>query len=380
MAGPLAGLRIIEMAGIGPGPFCGMMLADQGAEVIRVERPFVRGFAFAQPELDVLSRSRKSVVLDVKTSDGLAAVRDLVRTADGLIEGYRPGVMERLGLGPAVLLEDNPRLVYGRMTGWGQDGPYASAAGHDINYIALAGALDSFGRRGQKPTPPVNMVGDFGGGGMMLAFGMLAGIMSARTTGKGQVVDCAMVDGSAILMAMVWGMHAMGLWRQERGTNELDTAAHYYETYETADGKFISLGSIEPQFYAELLRLTDLDGDEAFAKQTDPAMWDQLKARLTTVIRAKTRDEWCAIMEGTDVCFAPVLSLDDAPLHPHNTARETFVQVGGHLQPAPAPRFSGTPSERPRPTPPIGVDTVAVLRELGYDEPRIARLAAGLRT
>jgi alpha-methylacyl-CoA racemase len=371
MSGPLAGLRIIELAGIGPGPFAGMMLADHGAEVIRVDRVG----AAANPR-DPLLRSRRSVAVDMKSADGIAVVRDLCRSADGLIEGFRPGVTERLGLGPDVLLADNPKLVYGRMTGWGQTGPYAAAAGHDINYIALSGALHAYGRAGEKPTPPINMIGDFGGGGMMLAFGMVSAMLSAKTTGKGQVIDCAMTDGSAALMAMIWGFRANGIWADERGVNMLDTGAHFYDTYECADGKFISLGSIEPQFYALLRKLTGLDADPDFDAQMDRNAWGPLKAKLTALFRTKTRDEWCAVMEMTDVCFAPVLSMSEAPSHPHNAARGTFIEVGGHLQPAPAPRYSATATAAPTVPPRTGADTEALLAGLGYDAGRIAALKA----
>ncbi len=377
MAGPLAGVRIVEIAGIGPGPFCGMMLADHGAEVIRVERP---GGAQSGPATraskDPLVRSRRTIVVDMKMPEGVAVVRDLCRTADGLIEGFRPGVMERLGLGPDALLADNPKLVYGRMTGWGQTGPYAQAAGHDINYIALAGALHAYGRAGEKPTPPINMVGDFGGGGMMLAFGMVAAILSARGTGRGQVIDCAMTDGAALLMSMIWGFRAMGMWRDERGVNLLDTGAHFYDTYECSDGRFVSIGSIEPQFYAELRRLAGLTEDPDFDRQMDPTAWGPLKAKLTELFRSKTRDEWCGLMEHSDVCFAPVLSMAEAPDHPHNATRGTFGTVDGTVQPMPAPRYSGTPTAQPFATPAAGSDGGSLLAGLGYGEARIAALRA----
>lgn len=368
MAGPLSGVRIIEMAGIGPGPFAGMMLADHGAEVIRVDRPG------PQPPEPVLGRSRRSIVVNLKSAEGVAVVRDLARTADGLIEGLRPGVMERLGLGPDLLLAENPKLVFGRMTGWGQDGPYAHAAGHDINYIALAGALHAYGRAGDKPTPPINMVGDFGGGGMLLAFAMVAAILSARETGRGQVIDCAMTEGSALLMAMIWGFRGLGAWRDERGVNLLDTGAHFYDSYECADGTFISIGSIEPQFYAELRRLAGLADDPAFDAQMDAARWPELKARIAEVFRTRTRAEWCALMEGTDVCFAPVLSMAEAPAHPHNRHRGTFGEIGGMVQPMPAPRYSDTRTSSPEPAPAPGADTAALLAEIGYDPDRIAAL------
>ena len=367
--GPLAGLRIIELAGIGPGPFAGMMLADHGADVIRIDRPGARIDARAP-----LLRSRTLIGVDLKSPDGVAVVRDLCRTADGLIEGFRPGVTERLGLGPDVLLADNPKLVYGRMTGWGQTGPYAGAAGHDINYIALAGALHAFGRAGEKPTPPINMVGDFGGGGMMLAFGMVSALLHATKTGEGQVIDAAMTDGAAVLMSMIWGFRANGMWSDERGTNLLDTAAHFYDTYETADGKWLSIGSIEPQFYADLRRLTGLDADPAFDAQMDRGHWPALKEKLTALFRTRTRDAWCEMMEMTDVCFAPVLSMAEAPAHPHNMARGTFVEAGGVTQPAPAPRYSATPTVAPAMTAAFG--GAAVLAKLGYNPARIAALTA----
>jgi len=343
MAGPLSGINIIEFAGIGPGPFCGMMLADQGATVTVLHRP---GRA-PDPRL-ALSRSRKLVAIDLKSEEGIATARELVKNADGLIEGFRPGVMERLGLGPDVLLADNPKLVYGRMTGWGQYGPLASAAGHDINYISISGALHGFGRVGEKPTPPINMVGDFGGGGMVLAFGMVSALLHAKTGGTGQVVDCAMTDGSAALMAMIFDFHNVGQWRDERGVNLLDTGAHFYDTYETADGKFISIGSIEPQFYAELREVTGLADDPDFDAQMDLKQWPALKEKLTALFKTKTRAQWCDLMEGTDICFAPVLSLTEAKEHPHNVARQTFVDVDGLKQPAPVPRYSVTVSAPPK--------------------------------
>lgn len=369
MPGPLDGLTIVEMAGIGPGPFAGMMLADHGARVIRVERPGTRVDA-----RDPLLRSREVVAVDLKSPDGIALVRDLCRAADGVFEGFRPGVMERLGLGPDVLLADNPRLVYGRMTGWGQTGPYAAAAGHDINYIALAGALHAYGRAGEKPTPPINMVGDFGGGGMMLAFGMVAALLNAARTGQGQVIDVAMTDGAAVLMSMIWGFRANGMWSDDRGTNLLDTAAHFYDTYETSDGKFLSIGSIEPQFYAELRRLCGLADDPDFDAQMDRAAWGPLKDKLTALFLTRTRDEWCASMEMTDVCFAPVLSMAEAPAHPHNAARGTFVEAGGVTQPAPAPRYSVSTT-----VPPVmasAPDSAAVLASLGIAADRITALTA----
>lgn len=341
MAGALDGITVIELAGIGPAPFAGMMLADHGARVIRIDRPsFNPHSAFASK--DIVGRNRESIPLDLKQPEAIERILTLVETADALIEGNRPGVLERLGLGPDVLLARNPRLVIGRMTGWGQDGPKAPYAGHDINYIALTGALHTFGPK-ERPMAPTNAVGDYGGGGMMLAFGVLAGILSARTTGKGQEIDCAMVDGAAALTAMTYSLFAAGMWKNEREANVLDGAVHYYNTYETADGKWVSLGSIEPQFYAVLLETLGLSDDPAFVKK-DPADMPQLKARFAEIFRGKTRDEWTAIMDGTDICFAPVLSLTEAPDHPHNVARGTFVEAGGIKQPAPAPRFVGTPA------------------------------------
>ncbi|OYZ14797.1 MAG: carnitine dehydratase [Sphingomonadales bacterium 28-64-96] len=369
MAGPLQGIRIIELAGIGPGPFAGMMLADHGAEVIRVDRPGARIDA-----RDPLLRGRRVIGVDLKSAEGKALVLDLVKSADALFEGFRPGVTERLGLGPAECHAVNPRLVYGRMTGWGQFGPYANAAGHDINYIALAGALHAYGRAGEKPTPPINMVGDFGGGGMMLAFGMVSALLHAKTTGQGQVIDCAMTDGAAALMAMIWGFRANGIWKDERGVNLLDTGAHMYDTYECADGKWISIGSLEPQFYALLLEKTGLKDDADFAAQMNSAQWPALKERLTALFKTRTRDDWCADMEMTDVCFAPVLSMSEAPHHPHNAARGTFVEADGVMQPAPAPRYSATVSDAPRMT--KTADTDAILAELGYDAGKVDALKA----
>jgi alpha-methylacyl-CoA racemase len=364
--GPLAGVRIIELAGIGPGPFAAMMLADHGAEVIRIERP-----AAHRPR-DVLLRSRRSVALDLKNPAARLILRDLLKTADGLIEGFRPGVMERLGLGPEICLADNPKLVFGRMTGWGQSGPYAQAAGHDINYLALSGNLHGYGRAGAKPTPPINAVADFGGGGMMLAFAMVAAILAAKGGAPGQVIDCAMTDGAALLGAMTWSLFGQGRWTDERGVNLLDTGAHFYETYETADGKWISIGAIEPQFYAQLRALTGLNDDPTFDAQMDAAQWPALKTKLDAIFRTRTRDEWCALMEGSDVCFAPVLSLAEAPHHAHNAARVTFAEIGGMMQPMPAPRYSATATAPPRPPVLAGADTAAILDSLGYDPARIA--------
>jgi len=374
MSGPLSGIRIVEIAGIGPGPFAGMMLADHGAEVIRIERPNAAP-GLAPPHTDILARSRRAVAIDLKRPQGIAVLRDLVRSADGLIEGFRPGVMERLGIGPDVLLADNPKLVMGRMTGWGQTGPWAGMAGHDIDYIALAGALHAYGRAGQQPTPPINMVGDFGGGGMLLAFGMASALLHAARTGQGQVIDCAMVDGAALLMSMIWSFRAAGFWQDERGVNLLDTGAHFYDTYETADGKYLAVGAIEPQFYAELRRLAGLAADPAFDAQMAASDWPALKQKLAAMIRTRSRDEWTAIFDGTDACVAPVLSMAEAPAHPHNAARGTFIQEQGVVQPAPAPRYSATPTRAPTmATGQTGADTDAVLHGLGYDAAGIAAL------
>jgi alpha-methylacyl-CoA racemase len=333
-----------------------MMLADHGAEVIRIDRPGARLDAN-----DPALRSRRSVTLDIKAPEGAARARALCGAADGLIEGFRPGVMERLGLGPDLLLADNPKLVYGRMTGWGQDGPLAAAAGHDINYIAISGVLHTVGRAGEKPVPPINYAGDFGGGGMLLAFGMVSALLAVRMGGPGQVVDAAMTEGSSLLAGMLRWLSATGRWRDERGVNLLDGGAHFYDSYETADGKYVALGAIEPQFYALLLETLGLADDADFRAQLDPRQWPALKDRLAVIFRTKTRDQWCALMEGTDICFAPVLSLAEAPDHPHNVARGAFVSVGGMIQPAPAPRYSATPADPPRPPGEAGADNAALL-------------------
>jgi alpha-methylacyl-CoA racemase len=367
--GPLKGIRVLEFAGIGPGPFCAMLLADMGADVVRIDRA---GPAAGRAPVDPLLRGRRSIAVDLKSPKGIETVLRLVAGADALIEGFRPGVMERLGLGPDACLARNPKIVYGRMTGWGQDGPMAQAAGHDINYIALAGALEGIGRKGEPPLPPLNLVGDFGGGGMLLGFGVLAGLLEAKSSGKGQVVDAAMVDGAALLMSMFWGMRAMGIWSEQRGTNLLDTGAHFYEVYECADGKYVSLGSIEPQFYAELVKLGGLDAEKF--PQLDRTRWPELKQNLAAVFKKKSRDEWCAIMEGSDVCFAPVLAMSEAPQHPHNVARKTFVEVGGVTQPAPAPRFSRTAPDVPAPPSKTGADADSVLASFGFSAEEIRGL------
>jgi len=366
--GPLDGVKVVEFAGIGPGPFCGMLLSDLGADVVRIDRKGGgRGSKF-----DITSRGRRSVALDLKKPEAVEACLKLFEGADALLEGFRPGVMERLGLGPDVALKRNPKLVYGRMTGWGQFGPYAMAAGHDMNYIAITGALHAIGTA-EKPIPPLNLVGDFGGGALYLAFGLLAGVISARTTGKGQVVDVAMSDGAASLMSMFYGFKASGTWQEERRKNLLDGGAHFYDTYETKDGKWVAIGSIEPQFYALLLEKTGVNPAE-FEAQQDRAGWDNLRAKLQAVFKTKTRDEWDQIMGGTDVCFGPVLTLEEAPKHPHNVARQTFVEIDGVVQPAPAPRFSATPGEIQSGPPAIGGDNDKALADWGFSGGDIDKL------
>ena len=366
--GPLTGLKIVEFAGIGPGPFCGMLLSDLGADVVRIDR---KGPGRGSPS-DVTGRGRRSVALDLKSPEAIEACLKLVEQADVLFEGFRPGVMERLGLGPDVALKRNPKLVYGRMTGWGQTGPYSHAAGHDMNYIAITGALHAIGTD-EKPVPPLNLVGDFGGGALYLAFGLLAGVIQARETGKGQVVDCAMSDGAASLMAMFYGMKAAGIWKEERRKNLLDGGAHFYDTYQCSDGKWISIGSIEPQFYALLLEKTGIN-DPDFARQHDRTLWPDLREKLAHVIAQKTQAEWTEIMGGTDVCFAPILDLDEAPKHPHNAARQTFVEVAGVVQPAPAPRFSATPGAIQGPPPAIGAHDQEALSDWGFTDADIGAL------
>ena len=374
--GALDGVRIIELAGIGPGPFCGMMLADQGAEVIQVDRASaVRGGDPARPPGNVNGRGRRSIGVDLKSPEGVETVLRLVEGADMVFEGFRPGVSERLGVGPDDCLARNPAIVYGRMTGWGQDGPYSSMAGHDINYIALAGVLAHFGRSDSGPVPPLNLVGDFGGGGMYLAYGMVCALFEARTSGKGQVVDAAMVDGAASLMSFIHGMLASGFHSPERGTNLLDTGAHFYDVYECADGAWISLGSIEPQFYAELVDKLGLDA-ERFGNQHDRGLWPELSEEIAAVVRTKTRDEWDAVLEGSDVCYAPVLTAVEATRHPHNVARGTFIDVGGITQPGPAPRLSRTPGEVRRPPAHAGQHTDEVLAEAGFDVDEVVALRA----
>ena len=367
--GPLEGLRVIELEGIGPAPFCGMLLADLGAEVVSVGR---KSSPRERPA-EISERGKRTIAVNLKCAEGVEIVLDLCRSADVLIEGFRPGVAERLGIGPDACMARNRRLVYGRMTGWGQTGPLAGAAGHDINYISLSGALHAIGRAGERPVTPLNLVGDFGGGGMFLAFGVMCAVFESRRSGQGQVVDASMVEGSATLLHMIHAMMGYGRWRDERGVNLLDGAAHFYDTYETKDGKYVSVGSIEPEFYGLLVKLAGLDAGE-FAPQYDAARWPALKQRLAEVFKRKTRDEWCRIMEGTDVCFAPVLSLTEAPQHPHNVARGTFLETAGVVQAAPAPRFSRTTAGVPRPPAPLGSDTVEVLRAAGYSETRLREL------
>ncbi len=368
--GPLSGFRVIELAGIGPGPFCGMMLSDMGAEVIRIDRADRAGRSGSRPS-DVLARNRRSIAVDLKAPEGVELVLKLVESADALFEGFRPGVTERLGLGPDECMARNEKLVYGRMTGWGQDGPMAQAAGHDINYIGLAGALAAIGEPGGKPVPPLNLVGDFGGGGMLLAYGLVCGMLESSRSGKGQVVDAAMVDGAASLMAMFFSMGPG--FKDERGSNLLDGGSHFYNTYETSDGKHICIGSIEPQFYQLLVEKSGVDANR-FGAQMDAAQWGDRKDDLTEVFKSKTRDEWCEIMEGSDVCFAPVLSIFEAPDHPHNQHRKTFVEVDGTVQPAPSPRFSRTEAAISHSARLPGEDSRDVLTDLGFAEADVAAL------
>jgi len=370
--GPLSGLKVVELQGIGPGPFCGMMLADMGAEVIRIDRASSAGQA--SPRADVLARSRRSIAVDLKNADGAETVLRLVEGNDVLIEGFRPGVMERLGLGPDVCLERNPALVFGRMTGWGQNGTLAHAAGHDINYISLTAALHSIGEKGRRPAPPLNLVGDFGGGGMLLAFGVVAALFERARSGKGQVVDAAMTDGSALLMNGLFGMMNSEMWLPERGSNLLDGGAHFYGAYETKDGKYISIGSIEPQFYDLLLQKSGLGEQEGLAPQMHRDDWPSMQRRLEAIFKTKTRDEWDEIMLGTDICYAPVLNFQDAVTHPHNQARSTFVEVDGIHQAAPAPRFSRTPPQAPSAGVAPGAHTDEILSSFGFEGAEIAAL------
>ncbi len=346
-SGPLVGLRVVEVGGIGPAPFCAMLLADLGADVVRIERAAGETDGLqVDRRFDVMNRGRRSIALDLKGLASAAQALELIDAADVLIEGFRPGTMERLGLGPEVCLARNPRLVYGRMTGWGQTGPLAQAAGHDINYIALSGALHATGRAGAPPVPPLNLVGDLGGGGLLLAFGLLAAVFERVRSGRGQVVDASMVEGSALLMTLFYGLHASGDWRDAHGTNLLDSAAHFYDVYETSDGKFVSVGAVEARFYVELMTALGLSADDAL-QRFERSTWVQRKAQVAAAFRTRTRDGWCELLEGTDACFAPVLGLGEAPQHPHNVARGAFVDIGGIVQPAPAPRFSRTPPAVP---------------------------------
>ena len=368
--GPLKGLKIIEMAGIGPGPFCGMVLADLGAKIIRVDRASAIGTGSKQ---DASNRGKKSIAVDLKSEEGVEVVLKLVETADAIFEGFRPGVMERLGLGPEVCSKRNERIVFGRMTGWGQEGPLANAAGHDINYISLTGALAAIGRPGSPPVPPLNLIGDFGGGGMLLALGLLAALLESKESKKGQVVDAAMTDGSALLMTMIYSMYSSGMWKTSMGSNLLDGGSHFYDTYECKDGKFISLGSIEPQFYALLCQIAELD-ESIFGKQMSRDSWPEQKEAIKKIILDKTRDEWCELMEGTDVCFAPVLDMSEAPKHPHNVERKTFIDLEGVTQPAPAPRFSRTEPEVVSSPSVVGEHTDEVLTSIGFSDEDINTL------
>jgi len=373
--GPLASLRVVEIAGIGPGPFAGMMLADAGADVVRVDRADVRSGVAGTGPLDVVGRGRRSVAVDLKRPEAVEVVLRLAERSHVLFEGFRPGVAERLGIGPKACLARNPALVYGRMTGWGQDGPLAHAAGHDIAYIALAGALHLVGRPEEPPPPPVNVVGDYGGGGMLLAFGIVCAVLEARRTGRGQVVDAAIVDGTAVLTSLFHGLRAGGRWSDARGAHLLDGGAPFYGSYECADGRYVAVGALEPKFSKELLdRLGVAADDELRGRLYDTAAWPELRARLAALFRTRTRDEWCALLEGTDACFAPVLSLGEAPSHPHNAARGTFAEVAGVVQPAPAPRFSATPGAIAGPAPESGADTGDVLAECGYSEAEVTAL------
>ena len=369
-SGPLLGVKVVEFANIGPAPFCAMLLADLGADVVRIDRKGGRAWT----KFDITFRGRRSIGMDLKSPAAAEACLKLIARADALIEGFRPGVMERLGLGPEAALARNPALVYGRMTGWGQTGPLAQAAGHDINYIALSGALHAIGPP-ERPLPPLNLVGDYGGGSLFLAFGLLAGILRARETGEGQVVDCAMAEGAISLMSQMYGLHAAGQWRDERGVNVVDGGSHFYNAYQCADGEWVSIAAAEPQFYAELRQKLVLD-DPAFDAQMDQSRWPELKAKVAEVINRKTRAQWCEAFEGSDACFAPVMGLAEAPNHPHNQARGAFVDLDGVPQPAPAPRFSKTPGEVQGPPSAPGADNHAALSDWGLEPAEIAALEA----
>jgi alpha-methylacyl-CoA racemase len=374
MAGPLAGLRVVELVGLAPAPFAATVLADLGADVIRIDRVKPAYDVLTFPD-DPLSRTRRWIGLDTKSAEGAELALRLIDAADVLIEGFRPGVTERLGLGPQDCLARNPRLVYGRVTGWGQDGPLAPTAGHDINYIGLAGALEPIGRAGERPVPPLNLLGDFAGGGLLLAMGVLAALVERQTSGRGQVVDASMVEGAALLTTALHGLRNLGLWNRGRGENMLDGGAPFYDTYETADGKYVAVGAIEERFWAELLRVLDLDPDE-LADRRDPARWPAIRERLAAVLRTRTRDEWAKLAEGTDACLTPVLTTSEAVSHPHNVARESFVDVEGRPQPAPAPKFGRTPPGPPAAPHEPRSDTTAVLSELGLSGAEIDRLRA----
>jgi alpha-methylacyl-CoA racemase len=374
--GPLAGIRVIELAGIGPGPFAAMLLADMGATVIRVDRTQAADLGVALPHrLNVMNRGRRSIAVDLKSSAGTEVVLRLISGADALIEGFRPGVTERLGLGPETCLARNPRLVYGRMTGYGQDGPMSSVAGHDINYISLSGVLSTIGENGRKPVPPLNLVGDFGGGGMFLAFGVVCGILEARQSGRGQVVDTAMTEGSAMLANMFFSFRPIGQWTEQRGDNVLDGGAHFYDTYETRDGGYIAVGAIEKVFYVKLLTLMGLDPAE-FEPQHDKTRWPGWKAKFAAVFKTRTRDEWAALLTHEDTCATPVLSTSEAMAHPHNRARGAFTVNHGVEQVAPAPRFSRTAATLDLPPPTPGEHTDAVLADFGFSAEEIGELKA----
>ena len=374
--GPLAGVRIIEFVGLGPGPFCAMMLSDMGAEVIRLHaKDKSPTFPILNTRFDVMARGRRSLAIDLKKPGAVETVLTLLAQADGLIEGFRPGVMERLGLAPDVCHAHNPALIYGRMTGWGQHGPLSQAAGHDLNYVALSGALHAMGSESTPPPVPLNLIGDFGGGGLMLAFGIVCALLEAKKTGQGQVIDAAMTDGAALLSAMFYGFKAGGAWKNTRYANFLDGAAHFYDNYRCADGKYVSVGAIEPQFYA-LLREKIGATDTAFDAQNDNAAWPALKEKTAALFAMKTRDEWCALLEGSDACFAPVLDWEEAIHHPHNHARETFIEIDGVTQPAPAPRFSRTPPALPASVAAAGEHSEAILRDWGIDDATITHLRA----
>ena len=379
--GPLAGVKILEFAGIGPGPLCGMMLADMGAEVIRIDRKVPvtiykdqKWDSYNPGRFGVLNRGKRSVTLNLKKPEGRDAALKLVEAADALIDPFRPGVMEKLGLGPDECLARNPRIIFGRMTGWGQDGPLSHAAGHDLTYIALAGALNIMGRPGERPPVPLNYVGDYGGGACFLAFGIACALFETRASGKGQVIDCAMTEGTGVLTAMMYGIHGMGAW-MPKGQNRIDGGAHFYDTYETSDGRFIAIGCPEPQFYAELLDKLEIPADDDLRHhQNDVARWPEFKARLTDIFKSRTRDEWTALLEGSDACYAPILDFEEAPQHPHNQAREAFIDIDGVTQPAPAPRFSRTQAATPGSPPLAGQDNDEALQDWGLNAEEIAQL------